>query len=309
MGRVFLRYNCQNIQDGYFSQLQRQIGIFTISKLFRFEYIHAKICDVTVTPLDIFQTKSEISKFLETMNTLFDLPSSSKVPKNQLNIELTAPSIIQLLRFKIYSIFNTKDLVLYITIPYRIAEKRIFINRLTNTVALFGNPSLSKSSSKKVVLHIRRGVALGHILPGEKTPRVLNDEYFNSVLLKMKEKGLDFKNTSFIVLTDAPNEPYFYKPITKDKEKWKEFSEFESENGIAIQAHEFQNLQNLIGSNLKIIRGGSLQDAVAEMSSADVFVMSRSSMSYIGALLNKHGEIYYPPDFWHKPLKKWIKIK
>jgi hypothetical protein len=125
----------------------------------------------------------------------------------------------------------------------------------------------------------------------------------------MKEKGLDFKNTSFIVLTDAPNEPYFYKPITKDKEKWKEFSEFESENGIAIQAHEFQNLQNLIGSNLKIIRGGSLQDAVAEMSSADVFVMSRSSMSYIGALLNKHGEIYYPPDFWHKPLKKWIKIK
>jgi len=36
--------------------------------------------------------------------------------------------------------------------------------------------------------------------------------------------------------------------------------------------------------------------------------MSRSSVSYVGALLNSEGKIYYPPDFWHNPLKKWVKI-
>jgi hypothetical protein len=243
------------------------------------------------------------------MNSFYNLPSSSRIPKKESNIELTTPTITQLLKLKFFRFFTPKDLIISVTIPYRVIEKRFLINKLKKTVSLFRIQTLANSGPKKVVMHIRRGVALGHILPGEKNPRTLNDEYFHGVLLKIKDKGLDLRTTSFTILTDAPNQPYFYKPIAKDKEKWDEFSVFESKNGISIQAHEFQNIRKLIGNNLQIVRGGDLQNAVIEMSSADFFVMSRSSMSYIGALLNKNGKVYYPPSFWHKPLKKWIKVK
>jgi hypothetical protein len=49
-----------------------------------------------------------------------------------------------------------------------------------------------------------------------------------------------------------------------------------------------------------------LKDTFTALVGSDILVTSRSSFSYIAAILND-GEIYYLP-FWHKPKKNWIII-
>lgn len=51
----------------------------------------------------------------------------------------------------------------------------------------------------------------------------------------------------------------------------------------------------------------SLMDTYTRMVFSDILVMSKSSFSYVAALLREHGEVYYTP-FWHRPASSWIKI-
>ena len=47
-----------------------------------------------------------------------------------------------------------------------------------------------------------------------------------------------------------------------------------------------------------------IESSFQGMVSANILVTSRSSFSYMAALLND-GEVWYQP-FWHPPLKNWI---
>jgi hypothetical protein len=309
MGYLFLEYDSEKIQDGYFAQLQRQIGIFSVSKIFRCEYLHSEIKDLTVTQLDDFQSREAIDAFLEKMNLIYKLPASKRTPYRPKRVKLISLSLRELLRLKLSSYFTKRDIIVSLTIPYGIIEKKLFINELSRTIDNFLVHSSKESKRKSIVLHIRRGVNLEHVVPGEKSQRVMNDEYF---LLAAKKIINDYKlskDTLVIILTDAPREMITYKPLLKDREVWeKEFIDSKRNGGIEIEGHKFASFENFFGPNLQIVRGGNLQNCVELMATADHFVMSRSSMSYVGALLNTKGKVYYPPDFWHKPLKNWVRI-
>ena len=56
--------------------------------------------------------------------------------------------------------------------------------------------------------------------------------------------------------------------------------------------------------SVSIIRGGNPLISLAKMSSADTLIMSRSSLSYVAALLSS-GNIIYPKGFWHPPKSTW----
>ena len=45
---------------------------------------------------------------------------------------------------------------------------------------------------------------------------------------------------------------------------------------------------------------------VKQFQTADIFVMSRSSYSMAGAVLNSRGVVIYPPAFWHAPMPHWV---
>jgi hypothetical protein len=62
---------------------------------------------------------------------------------------------------------------------------------------------------------------------------------------------------------------------------------------------EFNELPNLV---LRI--NGRAIDRIAELATADVLVMSRSSFSYVAGLLNKNCVVLYHP-FWHEALSSW----
>ena len=65
---------------------------------------------------------------------------------------------------------------------------------------------------------------------------------------------------------------------------------------------EFSVLPNLVhhvnGRAIECIRG---------LATADILVMSRSSFSYLGAILNRNGIVLYHP-FWHRSPSSWMTV-
>ena len=59
------------------------------------------------------------------------------------------------------------------------------------------------------------------------------------------------------------------------------------------------------GYKVSIQFGGDPLDTIRDMASADYLIMARSSLSYIGGILNRNGTVYAAPDFWHKSLPSW----
>jgi hypothetical protein len=191
-----------------------------------------------------------------------------------------------------------------ITNPYKIIEKRTSIYRFASEIISIDKPSISKSN--QIVAHIRRGIAIEHISPGENFSRMLEEDYYIKVLSKI---CVDNKQKyKLLILTDAPESDQHYKPILKDELKWNQYSTYHSEKGIKISGHKFESIKNFFPGEVEIHRGGDLIEAWKSMASASHFIMSRSSMSYVGAIANSSGKIYYPPRFWHKPLKNWVRI-
>jgi hypothetical protein len=48
-------------------------------------------------------------------------------------------------------------------------------------------------------------------------------------------------------------------------------------------------------------------DCLRKLATADILIMSRSSFSYVGAILNRNGIVLYHP-FWHPAPSSWITV-
>jgi hypothetical protein len=66
----------------------------------------------------------------------------------------------------------------------------------------------------------------------------------------------------------------------------------------------FQEIVNLTEYNIEFHLNEFVLDTFNAMIFADVLATSKSSFSYVAALLS-NGIIYYTP-FWHRPLAHWI---
>jgi hypothetical protein len=60
------------------------------------------------------------------------------------------------------------------------------------------------------------------------------------------------------------------------------------------------------GNNLVVHHGGDPLQGLIAMSEADILIISRSSYSYVGGLLNLSGKVIIPPGFWHTKLNSWV---
>ena len=47
--------------------------------------------------------------------------------------------------------------------------------------------------------------------------------------------------------------------------------------------------------------------SIIMMANADALILSKSSFSFLGGILNREGLVFYQ-DFWHKPLSRWVQV-
>jgi hypothetical protein len=157
----------------------------------------------------------------------------------------------------------------------------------------------------KIVIHFRQGTNPAHIDPGKIEPRFIALEYFEKLVFRAIQQNPN-RNFDICLLTDAPPEEMMYKPPANQLKAWEETGYEIVDGMVKVQPLAIKESKLWLLPQLRIIHGGDVIQALEEMQTADLLFMSRSTLSVLGALLNKSGQVIFPVRFGTKPLKEWI---
>lgn len=301
---ILVTFNSSLSVDGTGAQLQRQATIMAIAQYFGFKYIHTDIKQVSVHPLDPFQSEDEYKKYLERLSKfLKTTPTGTLGPKSQ---EKSLVSLKFSFLFQEFArqLIRRKQVCLSIYEPYSVSEycPKLMENFGLQCTEQFQNERTAKIY--KIVIHYRQGVGGFAIYPGQNIPREIPLDVFIGRVSKIINKLPENLDWQIIVLTDAPESQTVFSPPIDQTELWMGTPGF-SEGFMTIRPIRFDSLEKFSKLPLQIIRGGNPLDAILIMSSADALLIGKSSLSFMGGLLNVGGQVYYPKDFWHRPLQNW----
>lgn len=308
MGRIpiSLTYDNEILQDGVGAQLFRQIAIKAISEKFNIGYLHSGIRQITVTQLDIAQKPNEISKYVEYVNSIFCFPSKG-ITKFDAVYSIYNLSRKTLAKYYLQSLFLRRRILLKIVIPFHITNKMPSILKKARDFLpeIHQDHRKSENDKLKIVIHFRQGANPAHIDPGKVEPRFISIEYFEKLVFMAIEQNPS-RSIDVCLLTDAPPSRMMYKPPANQLKAWEETG-YEIIDGMTpIEPLAIEGSRLRLLPQLRIVHGGDVIEALGEMQSADLLFLSRSTLSYIGGLLNKSGQVIFPAKFGSTPQKKWI---
>lgn len=297
--KVVLTYDNRNPKDGCGAQLQRILSIYALAKFLNLKYTHSEILDISTHALDPFQDDDSRKKFVSKLNSVFFLNSDSTVELQSMAIPVL--NVRHLAIYLVRSIFSKKGFLLRIIEPYPVVDFCPPVLKFVPEVNLATGGD--KSQLRKVIaMHYRYGVGGFANYHGRNATRQLEYKYYldclssKEVLLAPKER--------IVMLTDAPIESIKFEPPVEQRSNWIGTPNFDGRY-ISIQQSNVETFFTNAGFAIEFIRGGDPLEAISLMANADVLIMGKSSLSYVAALLNKDGVIFFPKDFWHTPLPHW----
>jgi hypothetical protein len=300
-----LTYN-DEIDDGVGAQLHRIIGIYTLSVLYRIPYRHTGIKNLLITALDPYQTQKELDVYIRRINEIFELPSSDFGSQRDYKFELPSPTKLNLNLIRLKNRLRIGKFRTFV-----ISNPFVILNKNPDAY-LLAIPQLPMAENIKrdfvnIVVHYRRGSSSFDILPGESAPRAILNEWYLKVLNKYVDQLKADKIKYHIDLfTDMPKHNLDFAPIAFQRDFWKQLPRFEKEM-ITIHGEDLnQTTFRDFGDSLTVHYGGDPLNDLMHMAEADLLIMSRSSFSFVGALLNRNGKIIVPPNFGHNNLSSWI---
>lgn len=307
--QIALTLNTSKLNDGSGAQIQRLLSTFLVASVFKIGYLHSNIVSIQIHPLDPFQDSDSLQEYLFRINEKFSLPSSHFNFDTFEVIERDSLKLVGLARLRLVSILTRRRFLIQIVDPYPVSEYLVsqfalVQSALPNQVQVVSD-GLTKSI-KTVVIHHRQGVGGQVIYPGQLIPRELPISHFLNVLDEITKK-IDRSFLRIVVHTDAPLTDSFYIPTSEQSELWEGTPRFK--NGkLELAASEIEGILTAAGFTVSIKHGGDPLETIEDMAAADFLIMGRSSLSYIGGLLNRSGKVFAAPNFWHKSQPHWSKI-
>jgi len=297
-----MSYDNRDPKDGTGAQVQRLIGIYCLSTYLNVPYVHTGIKDVSTHALDPFQDEHSRKLFVARVNRIFDFQSSSTMQIDP--IYLDKLTLRKLLKITLENKITRKQSILSIVEPFGIID---YFPRIYDRIPAI-NFELGKSITSKfgkIVIHYRHGVGGFAHYHNQSVSRQLHDSYYLDSLELLKQ-DVDFTR-KIILFTDAPLKTINFTPPPEQIKNWVGSPNFDGEK-IRIEKSEVADIFLNSGLEIEFVHGGDPLEALAIMANAKILIIGRSSLSYVGGLLNKNGKIIYPRSFWHSPLRGWLKI-
>lgn len=307
---IYFAFDSDSAVDGTGAQLQRLTTLIAFAKDFGFNYVHSPIKQVSVHPLDPFQSKQSYNEYLNRLNNFLNFNNVKLLNDfgEKWNIEkVHSLSFNYLIKLYLRQKIDCTQKLISVFNPYPVTE---FLPSIFDDFNIDFNDKLvelADSNALKVVIHYRQGVGGFVQYPGQKIAREIPLERFTDRLSKIIEDYSCGDNIQIVVVTDAPETETTFEPPSDQIALWEGTPKFSS-GVMRISPTHFHTLGRFTRLPLEIKRGGNPLDAIVVMASADVFLGGKSSLSYMGGLLNKKGVIFFPEEFWHRPLKKWKKL-
>lgn len=304
---LYITYDSEAAIDGTGAQLQRLISVAALSNFFDLNFHLSKINNFSVHALDPFQSDAEYLEQLLRLNQFLTFPNVSRICP-EAGIEKVHISKLTIRRF-LFEIFRqvlkSNPRILVVLEVYPVSE---FCPGIFDDFELYISESFEPvGHGPHLVVHYRQGVGGNVIYPGQTIPRQIE---FNKIvnLISNLFHSKNFSSISQItIVTDAPDTISFYTPPENQCVLWEGTPGY-SDGVMTIQPMDFTEIDAITHVPTLVIRGGNPLDAIKIMADSDFLVMSKSSLSYVAALLNKKGTVYYPNSFWHNPLSSWVKF-
>jgi hypothetical protein len=291
MPTIALTYANDKMMDGAGAQLQRIYGIYSVSRYLGLPYIHSPLIKIGYQGLSALEENHRSLEIESRYNRIFDIRSDITLPESYITHEMYGVDheLIEELKNKIK---HTDEFhLLRIVVPYAIADNVPDIYNVVKWIVPF---EPTKSRVFRVAIHVRRGE-----LFVVDSDRMLPNSYYLSTAMavteSLQEVGIQFVCELY---TEVPSKPFLVTPGHHGIEN--RISEGVMVDPKMNAIEEFDVIPNLSKLHnidpIETLRG---------MATADLLIMSRSSFSYVGAILNPNGAVIYHP-FWHSPMKEWL---
>ncbi len=303
--KISISLDSEKLEDGLGAQIQRQFSLKALAHYLRIDFSPTPIKQIAIHPLDNFTDISLMQNFLNEVNEIFRLKAQSESDYDSLVI-VGKLTIWKLLKIVVRVRKTKTNTHLRVLEAYSLvdANPQIYVDSLRDFHLKAESISNSHQVFKSdICIHYRQGAGGNAVYPGQKISRELNPQYFIDLLQR-----LDTDGKRIIVFTDAPVQNVNFKPEVTQEHLWLGTPGYE--NGtVRIQGLDLKNIFAIAGFDVRVVIGGDLLTTILSFIESKSLLMSRSSLSYVAALLNKDGDIYYPPNFWHPPLNRWIRVK
>jgi hypothetical protein len=315
---VFLTYDNKNNPDGVGSQLHRVYGIYCLSRLLGAKYIHSPLHEVSYQGMDAFQNQEKDPTFVETFNRVFTLPSDHTTTPNPAIISMQSIPVgrldrafglrysgrrkhllpIRLSKFgrmvANWSRVNAETIV-------RIGAPHTLLDRYARGYELCESLSPFKINAPndplRIALHVRRGEIMF-----VNSERLIDLSYYVEVArglataLTRAQISFQFELHSELLQKEAsvlPSDPAF-------KDRIHDLIQLHPEHDPFGAFDELPGIKRFINE--------PAMTCIERLATADILVMSKSSFSYLAAILNPGGIVLYHP-YWNYPLSNWLVAK
>ena len=205
----------------------------------------------------------------------------------------------------ITSKFSKKQTLIRLVEPYPISEYDS--NLYKGILRFIPNFELPPKTGFVVAVHYRRGVGGFAVQRGERISREIAGNYFATLAKKIIDEGQK-SDVKLLVFTDSPTEDAIFTPPNNQSHLWANSTRF-SEGRMHVLGLDVEEVFKEISVDVKVLYGGDPLDVIKSLASADHLILSRSSFGYVAAILNTNGQVYFPSQFWHVPMKGWQIIR
>jgi hypothetical protein len=315
---VFLTYANEIGTDGVGAQLQRIYGIYCLSRLLGTKYLHSPLARVDYQGIDAFENQQRDPTFVDTFNRRFTIPSDHSTTPSPSEVTLSMLPIgrieralglryggrrkqlspIRLSKFgRVVAEFSKRnaETVIRIGSPHALMDRYTYGYEFCKPLSPFKRNKPNKVL--RIALHVRRGDLI--FMDSE---RLIDIQYYVSVahrlaaVLESAQIPFELELHSELMQKESlarPDDPEFKGRIDEVVLLRPEQDPF----------HDFDVFPQLT----RFINEPTMT-CIERLATADILVMSKSSFSYLAAILNVDGIVLYHP-FWHYPATSWLVTK
>lgn len=200
----------------------------------------------------------------------------------------------------------------FVNFVIRIEDAFFYCNSFPEAYNSIKVKSLCEDQQKDIIaVHVRRGdvelarqkeIEVGFQFFPDLVKRYMTEsEYIKTIhtLLKNHPEMVD----KIEIFTDSPKNNLVYSPLTANN--YHEKIE-ESDGSIKYVESSFELIKAEF-PKVKIHYELNSISSLIYMANAKYLILSKSSFSYVAAILNRQGTIVYTP-FWHQRLMRWIEV-
>jgi hypothetical protein len=276
--------------DGAGAQLQRLLGTYAIARLLGVPYVHSPLTHVGYQGLASLEKNAGSDYLVERYNRVFRLPSDLDLPADPVVHMLNDADVESIDRIKAEATRGGFHLA-RVVYPYPITDQHPEAYRCLKAISPF---RYRESEVFRLAVHVRRGE-----LFAIDSHRMLPNSYYVSTALRFQEilRKLEIPCVCELY-TEVATKAFDVTPDHHGINR--RISANVAIHPAMSRLEDFDAIPNLV----RFVNTDPI-DTLRRMTTADALILSRSSFSYVAAVLSQNCIVLYYP-FWHSPMEDWL---